>query len=137
MGDVEYTFKHALTLEVGYNSVLVERRRLLHERAGQAIEALFSDRLEDHLSELAHHYDRSGNARKAVEYLGRAGRLAAQQTAHSEAAGYFKRALGPREAGECPLKLPESRWPGPGGGYQPKQTEPAMRLVGRAAPWRP
>ncbi len=48
MGDVEYTFKHALTLEVAYNSVLVERRRLLHERAGQAIEALYADRLEDH-----------------------------------------------------------------------------------------
>ncbi len=93
MGDVEYTFKHALTLEVAYNSVLAQRRRLLHERAAQAIEALFSDRLEDHLAELARHYDRSGNVRKAVEYLGRAGRLAAQQTAHSEAAGYFKRAL--------------------------------------------
>jgi class 3 adenylate cyclase/tetratricopeptide (TPR) repeat protein len=93
MGDVEYTFKHALTLEVAYNSVLVERRRLLHERAARAIEALFSDRLEDHLPELAHHYDRSGNVRKAVEYLGRAGRLAAQQTAHSEAVGYLKRAL--------------------------------------------
>ncbi|MGO9057030.1 MAG: adenylate/guanylate cyclase domain-containing protein [Candidatus Binataceae bacterium] len=93
MGDVEYTFKHALTLEVAYNSVLVERRRLLHERAAQAIEALFSDRQEDHLSELARHYDRSGNVRKAVEYLGRAGRLAAQQTAHSEAVGYLKRAL--------------------------------------------
>jgi class 3 adenylate cyclase/tetratricopeptide (TPR) repeat protein len=93
VGDVEYTFKHALTLEVGYNSVLVERRRLLHERAAQAIEALFSDRLEDHLSELAHHYDRSGNVRKAVEYLGRAGRLAAQQTPHSEAVGHLKRAL--------------------------------------------
>ena len=92
-GDVEYTFKHALTLEVAYNSVLIERRRLLHERAGAAIEALFADRLEDHLSELAHHYDRSGNVRKAVEFLGRAGRLAAQQTAHSEAAGYLKRAL--------------------------------------------
>ncbi len=102
MGDVEYTFKHALTLEVAYNSVLVERRRLLHERAAQAIEALFSDRLEDHLSELAHHYDRSGNVRKAVEYLGHAGRLAAQQTAHSEAVGYLKRAL------ELVKKLPDS-----------------------------
>jgi class 3 adenylate cyclase/tetratricopeptide (TPR) repeat protein len=93
MGDVEYTFKHALTLEVAYNSMLAQRRRLLHERAAQAIEALFADRLEDHLSELAHHYDRSGNVRKAVEYLGRAGRLAAQQTAHSQAVGYLKRAL--------------------------------------------
>jgi class 3 adenylate cyclase/tetratricopeptide (TPR) repeat protein len=91
--DIEYTFKHALTQEVAYNSVLVERRRLLHERAGQSIEALYAERLEDHLTELAHHYERSGNARKAVEYLGRAGRLAAQQMAHSEAVGYFKRAV--------------------------------------------
>ncbi len=93
MGDIEYQFKHALTLEVAYNSVLAQRRRLLHERAAQAIEALFPDRLEDHLSELAHHYDRSGNVRKAIEYLGRAGRLAAQQMAHSEAVGCLKRAL--------------------------------------------
>jgi tetratricopeptide (TPR) repeat protein len=61
--------------------------------AAQAIEEQFSDRLEDHVSELAHHYDRSGNIRKAVEYLGRAGRLAAKQTAHSEAIGYLKRAV--------------------------------------------
>jgi predicted ATPase len=93
MGDVEYTFKHALTLEVAYNSVLAERRRLLHERAAQAIEALFTDRLEDHLTELAHHFDRSGNIPKAVEYLGRTGARAAQQAAHSEAIGYFTRAV--------------------------------------------
>jgi class 3 adenylate cyclase/tetratricopeptide (TPR) repeat protein len=93
MGDVEYTFKHALTLEVGYNSVLVERRRLLHERAAQAIEVLFSAQLEDHVAELAHHYDRSANAPKAVEYLGCAGVRAAQQVAHHEAIGYFTRAL--------------------------------------------
>jgi len=93
MGDVEYTFKHALTLEVAYNSLLAQRRRLLHERAAQAIEALYADRLEDRLPELAHHYERSGNVRKAVEYLGRAGQRAAQQSAQSEAAGYLKRAL--------------------------------------------
>jgi class 3 adenylate cyclase/tetratricopeptide (TPR) repeat protein len=91
--DIEYTFKHALTQEVAYNSVLIERRRLLHERTGQAIEALFADRLEDHLTELANHYDRSGNVRKAFEYLGRAGQRAAQQVAHSEATAYFARAL--------------------------------------------
>ena len=91
--DIEYTFKHALTQEVAYNSVLVERRRLLHERAAQSIEALFADRLEDHLTELAHHFERSGNVPKAVEYLGRTGARAAQQVAHSEAIGYFTRAL--------------------------------------------
>jgi class 3 adenylate cyclase len=40
-GEAEYTFKHALTQEVAYNSVLMERRRLLHERTGEAIETLF------------------------------------------------------------------------------------------------
>jgi tetratricopeptide (TPR) repeat protein len=49
--------------------------------------------LEDHLTELAHHFDRSGNVPKAVEYLGRAGDRAAQQVAYAAAIGYFTRAL--------------------------------------------
>ena len=85
LGETEYTFKHALTQEVAYNSVLMERRRLLHERTGEAIEALFKDRIDDHLAELAHHYSRSANTRKAVEYLFRAGSQAAARYAHSEA----------------------------------------------------
>jgi class 3 adenylate cyclase/tetratricopeptide (TPR) repeat protein len=101
--DIEYTFKHALTQEVAYNSVLSERRKLLHERAAQAMEALFSDRLEDHVPELARHYDRGGNLLKAVEYLGRTARRATQQSAHSEAVAYLKRAL------ELLRNLPDSR----------------------------
>jgi class 3 adenylate cyclase/tetratricopeptide (TPR) repeat protein len=93
MGDIEYRFKHALTLEVGYNSVLGERRRLLHEYTGQAIEILYADRLEDHVAELAHHYERSANARKAVEYLARAGQRSVQQSAYPEAVTYLTRAL--------------------------------------------
>src|SRR5712692_6086076 len=62
--EVEYTFKHALTQAVADNSVLSERRKQLHERAAQAIEALFGSQLENHLSELAHHYSRSSNAPK-------------------------------------------------------------------------
>ena len=85
LGEAEYTFKHALTQEVAYNSVLMERRRLLHERTGEAIEALFKDRIDDHLAELAHHYSRSANARKAVEYLFRAGCQAEARFAYSEA----------------------------------------------------
>ena len=92
-GDVEYIFKHALTHDVAYNSLLSERRKLLHECAAQALEELFAERLEDHLAELAHHFERSGNVPKAVEYLGRTGDRAAQQVAHSEAIGYFNRAL--------------------------------------------
>ena len=69
VGDIEYIFKHALTQEVAYNSVLIERRKLLHERIGAAIESLYADSLDDHLAELAHHYARSANIDKAVEYL--------------------------------------------------------------------
>ena len=69
--DVEYVFKHALTQEVAYNSILIERRKLLHERVGQALESMFAEHLDDHLGDLAHHYSRSDNVSKAVEYLGR------------------------------------------------------------------
>jgi len=67
--EVEYTFKHALTQEVAYTSLLQERRKGLHERTAQAIEVLFHSRLEDHYGDLAYHYSRSGNTQKAVEYL--------------------------------------------------------------------
>ena len=90
---VEYRFKHALTQEVAYNSVLVERRKALHEQTGEAIERLFADRLDDYVAELAHHYERSANAGKAVEYLGRAARKASEQAAHSEVVGHVRRAL--------------------------------------------
>src|SRR5262249_50395657 len=84
-GDVEYTFKHALTQEVAYNALLVERRKLLHERAGLALESMFAVQLEDHLDELAHHYSRSDNVAKAIEYLGRAGQQALQRSAYADA----------------------------------------------------
>src|SRR5713101_8034892 len=91
--EVEYTFKHALTHDVAYNSVLGERRKQLHERAAQAIEALFGGQLENHLSELAHHYSRSGNATKAVEYLQRASEQAIERSAIAEAIAQLKTAL--------------------------------------------
>ena len=78
VGDTEYIFKHALTQEVAYNSVLIERRKQLHERIGAALEALYARSLEEHLAELAHHYGRSANPDKAVEYLTRAGQQALQ-----------------------------------------------------------
>jgi hypothetical protein len=57
----------------------------LHERTAQAIEKLYYHGLEDHYNELAHHYGRSGNAGKAVEYLGLAGRQALERYHHCEA----------------------------------------------------
>jgi class 3 adenylate cyclase/tetratricopeptide (TPR) repeat protein len=93
VGDIEYTFKHALTQEVAYSSVLLERRKLLHERAGGAIEAIHATRLDDHLSDLARHYQRSGNSGKALEYLQRAGEHALARSSHAEAVALFSSAL--------------------------------------------
>src|SRR5439155_6471169 len=53
-GGVEYVFKHALTQEVAYNSLLIERRKQLHELAGRALESIFADQIDDHLTQLAH-----------------------------------------------------------------------------------
>ncbi len=89
----EYTFKHALTQEVAYNSLLMERRRSLHGRAARAIEGLFHHRLDDHYSELAHHYSRGGNTQKAVDYLQLAGQQAVQRSANVEAISHLTTAL--------------------------------------------
>jgi class 3 adenylate cyclase/predicted ATPase len=91
--EVEYIFKHALTQAVAYNSVLSERRKQLHERTAQTIETLFGSQLENHLSELAHHYSRSSNAAKAVEYLQRASEQAIERSANAEAITQLKTAL--------------------------------------------
>src|SRR5206468_1381269 len=91
--DVEYTFKHALTQEVAYNSLLVERRKVVHERAAKAIEEVYRSKLDDHYSELAHHYTRSGNTEKAVDYLQRAGQQAVQRSANAEAITHLTTAL--------------------------------------------
>jgi class 3 adenylate cyclase/predicted ATPase len=93
VGDTEYIFKHALTQEVTYNSILTERRKLIHERAGLAFESIFPEQLEDHLDELAHHYNRSDNVAKAVEYLGRAGEQAVQRSAYAGAISNLGSAL--------------------------------------------
>ncbi len=93
VGDTQYIFKHALTQEVSHNSVLLERRRQLHERIGAAIETVFAENLEDHLAELAHHYSRSANRAKALEFLHHAGEQAIRRGSFSEAESYFTTAL--------------------------------------------
>jgi len=85
VGNTEYTFKHALTQEVAYNSVLIEKRRQLHERIGGAIESLYADSLDDHLSELAHHFARSADSDRAARFLTAAGKQSLARYAYAEA----------------------------------------------------
>jgi predicted ATPase len=90
---VVYIFKHALTQEVAYNSILLERRKFLHERAAQALESIFADQLDDHVGELARHYSHTDNSTKTIEYLGRAGQQAMQRSAHADAIRSFSAAI--------------------------------------------
>jgi tetratricopeptide (TPR) repeat protein len=91
--DLEYTFKHALTHEVAYGSLLHERRRALHARIVEAIEMLYSDRLIEQVERLAHHAVRGELWDKAVNYLRQAGSKADARSAFREAAPYFEQAL--------------------------------------------
>src|SRR5262249_8319661 len=93
VGDPEYIFKHALTLEVSYNSVLQERRKQVHERIGAALETLYANSLDDHLDDLARHYNRSGNPQKALEYHEMAGLRAVQRSANQDAMQHLTAAL--------------------------------------------
>ena len=93
VGDVEYSFKHALTQDVAYNSVLIERRKSLHERIGAALESIYADSLDDHIAELANHYARSGNAGKAADYSLRAVEQCVERVSYAEAAAQFETGL--------------------------------------------
>jgi tetratricopeptide (TPR) repeat protein len=91
--DLEYTFKHALTHEVAYGSLLQERRRALHGRIVEAIEGLYPERLAEHVEQMAHHALRGEAWEKAAVFLHQAGTKAAERSANREALAYFEQAL--------------------------------------------
>jgi class 3 adenylate cyclase/tetratricopeptide (TPR) repeat protein len=89
----EYTFKHALTHEVAYGSLLLERRRVLHARIVDALEALTPERVAEQVERLAYHALRGEVWAKAVNYCQQAGARADDRAAFHEAVAYFDRAL--------------------------------------------
>lgn len=88
-----YLFSHALTHEVAYNSLLVQRRRELHRLIGRVIEDLYADRLAEHYEVLAHHFARGRDRVKAIEYATKAGAKAARAYANREARALYEQAL--------------------------------------------
>jgi class 3 adenylate cyclase/tetratricopeptide (TPR) repeat protein len=91
--ELEYSFKHALTHEVAYGSVLQERRQTLHAQIVEAIERLYAERIAEQVELLAHHALRGRVLAKAVSYLRLAGNRAAARSANLEAVGFFEQAL--------------------------------------------
>jgi class 3 adenylate cyclase/tetratricopeptide (TPR) repeat protein len=98
-----FTFKHALTHEVAYGSLLQERRRTLHARIVEGLERLHADRLAEQVERLAHHALRGEVWDKAVIYCRQAGAKAVARSANQEAVAYFEQALGALQ------HLPDSR----------------------------
>jgi tetratricopeptide (TPR) repeat protein len=100
--DPEYTFKHALTHEVTYGSLLQNRRRALHARILGAIERLYPDRIGEHVDRLAYHALRAELKDKAVTYFRQAGAKAMGRCAYREVVGCLEQAvaaLGPSPDG--------------------------------------
>jgi DNA-binding winged helix-turn-helix (wHTH) protein/tetratricopeptide (TPR) repeat protein len=101
--DLEYTFKHALTHEVAYGSLLAEQRRSLHRRIVDVIEQLNPDRVGEHAEQLAHHANQGELWEKAATYLRQAGVKAEARSGLQDAREWLKQALG------AVRRLPESR----------------------------
>jgi class 3 adenylate cyclase/tetratricopeptide (TPR) repeat protein len=91
--EIEYTFKHALTQEVAYGSLLQERRRALHAKILEVMESLYADRLGNYVDRLAHHALQGGVWERAIAYYQQAGTKAALRSAYREAVACFEQAL--------------------------------------------
>jgi class 3 adenylate cyclase/tetratricopeptide (TPR) repeat protein len=135
--DIEYTFKHALTQQVAYETLLQERRRALHARIVETLEALVRNRVvevasgakglpagrqdPDQVERLAHHALRGEVWAKALAYCRQAGEKAMAQSAYREAIGYFEQAL------RALQHLPEQR--------ETREQAIDLRLTLRSALW--
>jgi predicted ATPase/class 3 adenylate cyclase len=97
--DLEYMFKHHLTQETAYNSILHKERRIYHRQVAQALERLFPEPtdellgLRDIAGQVAWHFEEAGVNDKARHYLQLAGEQALARAANAEAADYISRAL--------------------------------------------
>jgi predicted ATPase len=88
-----YIFKHVLTQEVVYSSLLLKKRKQIHEKIGRTIETLYPARLEEFYEMLADHYTEAGCHEQAIPYRQRAGQRALQRSANLEAIDHLTRGL--------------------------------------------
>ncbi|HEU4371010.1 MAG TPA: hypothetical protein VFV05_22545, partial [Methylomirabilota bacterium] len=92
--DLAYSFRHALTHDVVYSTLLKEQRRSLHARIVDALEALYAGRRAEHVERLAHHALGAELWFEAVAYLREAAGKAGARSANREAVTFLEQALG-------------------------------------------
>jgi predicted ATPase/energy-coupling factor transporter ATP-binding protein EcfA2 len=100
--ELEYIFKHALTQEVAYNSLLHKKRKEIHGKIGRAIEQIYAERLEEFYEMLAYHFVQGEVWDRAVTYLRQAGGRAMKKSAYVEAMAHLRKGL------ELLQRLPET-----------------------------
>jgi class 3 adenylate cyclase/tetratricopeptide (TPR) repeat protein len=91
--ELEYIFKHALTQEVAYNSLLLKKRKEFHARIGKAIEEIYAGRLEEFYEILAYHYTKGEHPEKAFLYLKLSGEKSTCNHSLNVAIRFYKQAL--------------------------------------------
>ena len=98
-----YIFKHALTRDVVYESILTEKRKDMHDKIGNAVEELYANRIEQRYELLSHHYSIAENWEKAVYYAKLAAEKAHRLSQFQQAIQFYDKAA------EYILKLPDSQ----------------------------
>jgi len=88
-----YIFKHALTREVVYNSILTRRKKKLHEHIGDALETLHKDNIIEHYGILSEHYILSDNYEKGAKYSSLAGKQAVKRSSYTDAISYANKGI--------------------------------------------
>ncbi|HZQ10345.1 MAG TPA: hypothetical protein VFD70_27450 [Anaerolineae bacterium] len=101
--DLAYLFKHALTQEAAYGSLLHRRQREVHHRVARALEQLYIENVDDYAALLAYHYAQAGDDSKIVQYARMAGDLEYRRGAYPEARAHYNQAL------EALARLPDDK----------------------------
>ena len=100
--EIHYVFRHALTQEVVYESIMTKMRKSLHEEIARAIEELYADDVDERCGVLAEHYTLSENFEKAAHYSRLAGKKAEKTVSLNDAIGYTKKTVA------CLERLPQT-----------------------------
>jgi predicted ATPase len=91
--ELEYSFRHTLTRDAAYSSILRRQRRQFHRQVGEVMEGLYQEAVREHAAELAYHFAAGSENERAMYYSVLAGEEAARVFANAEAVQHYRRAL--------------------------------------------
>lgn len=91
--ELEFTFRHALTQEAAYNTILISRRRLYHQQTGEVMQQIFANQLDEHAPLIAHHFHQAGENNRALKYYTMAAESAARLYANDEATFHYSKSI--------------------------------------------